>query len=165
MMNSPIGLLAWIYEKLHDWANNYDWIDDEILTWVSIYYFSKVGPTATSYIYYDNEHRDPFVFATTQAYLDVLLGIFRFPQDLILLSKLWNHTLGPIVYEREYERDRHFATWERLDAIVENLRTMFGKDGDAYNVVKGKSEFLEHATSPWEAISFDCSICEGNEFG
>lgn len=148
MMDSPIGLLAWIYEKLHDWADSYDWTDDEILTWVSIYYFSKAGPAATSYIYYDNEHRDPPVFAAAQAYSDVPLGISRFPQDLILLPKLWNHTLGPVVYEREYERGGHFAAWERPDAIVEDLRTMFGKDGGAYNVVKGKSGFSEHATGP-----------------
>lgn len=33
--DSPVALLAWIYEKLHDWTDNYPWTDDEILTWVS----------------------------------------------------------------------------------------------------------------------------------
>ncbi|KAL9099198.1 MAG: hypothetical protein Q9187_009532, partial [Circinaria calcarea] len=68
MTDSPVGLLAWIYEKLHDWVDNYKWTDDEILTWISIYYFSEAGPAATSYIYYENEHRDPPVFAAAQAY-------------------------------------------------------------------------------------------------
>lgn len=27
--DSPVGLLAWIYEKLHDWTDNYPWTDDE----------------------------------------------------------------------------------------------------------------------------------------
>ncbi len=40
MTDSPIGLLAWIYEKLHDWTDDYPFTDDEILTWVSIYWFS-----------------------------------------------------------------------------------------------------------------------------
>ncbi|KAI4281401.1 MAG: hypothetical protein L6R38_003735, partial [Xanthoria sp. 2 TBL-2021] len=31
--DSPVGLLAWIYEKLHDWTDSYPWTDDEILTW------------------------------------------------------------------------------------------------------------------------------------
>jgi hypothetical protein len=35
MADSPVGLLAWIYEKLHDWTDSYAWSDDEILTWVS----------------------------------------------------------------------------------------------------------------------------------
>lgn len=36
LTDSPVGLLAWIYEKLHDWTDSYPWTDDEILTWVSI---------------------------------------------------------------------------------------------------------------------------------
>ena len=32
--DSPVGLLAWLVEKLHDWTDNYPWTDDEILTWV-----------------------------------------------------------------------------------------------------------------------------------
>lgn len=37
LADSPVALLAWIYEKLHDWSDKYPWTDDEILTWVSIY--------------------------------------------------------------------------------------------------------------------------------
>lgn len=36
MTDSPVGLLAWIYEKLHDWTDAYPWTDDEVLTWISI---------------------------------------------------------------------------------------------------------------------------------
>lgn len=137
MTDSPVGLLSWIYEKLHDWTDNYSWTDEEILTWVSIYYFSRAGPGATNKIYYDNEHRDPPVFPAAQVYMDVLLGIARFPKDLILLPKLWNHTLGPVVYESEYGTGGHFATWERPDATVKDLRAMFGKGGGAYGCVPG----------------------------
>ncbi|KAH8588636.1 epoxide hydrolase [Bisporella sp. PMI_857] len=143
MQDSPVGLLAWIYEKLHDWSDNYFWTDDEILTWVSIYYFSRPGPAATSYIYYNNEHRDPGMFAAVQKYSVVPLGISRFPKDLILLPKLWNQTMGPVVFEKEHESGGHFAAWERPDAIVDDLRTMFGRAGGAFNVVKGHSGLLE----------------------
>ena len=44
--DSPVALLAWIYEKLHDWSDAYPWSDDEIFTWVSVYYFSRAGPAA-----------------------------------------------------------------------------------------------------------------------
>jgi hypothetical protein len=44
--DSPVALLAWIYEKLHDWTDNMPWSDEEILTWVSIYQFSRMGPGA-----------------------------------------------------------------------------------------------------------------------
>ncbi|KAL4921262.1 Alpha/Beta hydrolase protein [Aspergillus aurantiobrunneus] len=51
--DSPIALLAWIYDKLHHWTNNYPWTDDEILTWVSIHLFSTAGPAASTRIYYE----------------------------------------------------------------------------------------------------------------
>lgn len=140
LTDSPVGLLAWIYEKLHGWTDDYPWTDDEILTWVSIYYFSRAGPAATSSIYYEMEHSQPEAFAVAQAYIDIPLGVARFSRDLILLPKLWNHTLGPIVLESEYDGG-HFASWERPDALVKDLRTMFGKGGGAYGCVSEKSGF------------------------
>ena len=29
LADSPVGLLAWIYEKLVDWSDKYPWTDDE----------------------------------------------------------------------------------------------------------------------------------------
>lgn len=29
LTDSPVGLLAWIYEKLVDWSDSYAWTDDE----------------------------------------------------------------------------------------------------------------------------------------
>lgn len=141
MTDSPVGLLAWIYEALHDWVDGYAWTDDEVLTWISIYYFSKPGPAAASFVYYAIEHRSLNAFAASGAYADVPVGVSRFPGDLILLPKLWNHTLGPIVFEREHTKGGHFAAWERPDAIVGDLREMFGREGGAFGVVQGRNGF------------------------
>ena len=141
MSDSPVGFLAWIYEALHDWVDGYKWTDDEILTWISIYYFSRPGPAASNFVYYAIEHRELNAFAASAQYADVPLGISRFPGDILLLPKMWNHTLGPVVFEKEHSKGGHFAAWERPDAIVDDLRTMFGREGGAYNVVKGKSGF------------------------
>jgi hypothetical protein len=98
MTDSPVGLLAaCIFEKLHDWVGDYNWSYDEILTWVSLYYFSRAGPAATNNIYYAMEHGAGSGFADAQKYSEVPVGISRFPKDLILLPKLWNHTLGPVI--------------------------------------------------------------------
>ena len=139
MADSPVGLLAWIYEKMHDWTDAYPWNDDEILTWVSIYWHSKAGPAATNYAYRTIVESD--AFGKAGKYSDVPLGTSRFAKDLILLPKLWDRTMGPVVLQKEYERGGHFAAWERPDAIVGDLRTMFGKGGSAYGVVEGKSGF------------------------
>lgn len=56
LTDSPVALLAWIYEKLHDWTDGYQWSDDQILEWVSIYAFSNAGPGAAHRIYYEVMH-------------------------------------------------------------------------------------------------------------
>ena len=49
LADSPVGLLAWMYEKLRDWSDHEQFVfsDDEILLWVSLYWFSKAGPAAS----------------------------------------------------------------------------------------------------------------------
>ena len=141
LTDSPVGLLAWLYEKMHDWTDNYPWNDDEILTWVSIYYFSTAGPVAPGYAYYAIEHSSPGAFMASQRYVDVPMGIARFAKDSILLPKLWNQTLGPIVFESEYAKGGHFAAWECPEDIVGDMRSMFGKGGPVSGCVDGNRGF------------------------
>lgn len=142
MMDSPVGLLAWVYEKLHDWTDSYQWTSDEILTWISIYYFSTAGPHASQRIYYESTH-DPAGFSKKVHEYNphVKMGVARFPKEIIHTPKLWIHTYGPVVYESENDKGGHFAAWERPDVIVKDLRTMFGKGGGAYGVVKGRAGY------------------------
>lgn len=134
--DSPVGLLAWIYEKLHDWTDAYPWTDDEVLTWISIYLFSKAGPDASSRIYYERKHMDQ---AEDQRALswhgDVKLGWSTFPKDLHPPPSTWGHTLGPIVLEKKHPDGGHFAAWERPEVLVGDVREMFGPGGPAEDVI------------------------------
>jgi hypothetical protein len=56
--DSPVGLLSWIYEKIVGFTDAYPWEDDEILTWISIHYFSRSGPAAALNIYYEITNGD-----------------------------------------------------------------------------------------------------------
>ena len=141
--DSPVGLLAWIYEKLHDWTDSYPWTDDEVLTWISIYYFSRAGPAATQRIYYESAHRKPATYYECQKYSDVPLAIARFPKELGLAPKLWHETMGPIVLFSEYDSGGHFAAWERPNAIIKDLKTMCGKGGGVYGCVRGRKGYDE----------------------
>jgi hypothetical protein len=136
LRDSPVALLAWIYEKLHAWSDNYKWSDEDILTWVSIYYFSIPGPEAASNVYYAMEHSQPGAFVAQQTYIDVPFGVARFSNDLLTFPKLWNQTLGPLVFESEYDTGGHFAAWERPDAIVKDLRSMFDETRSAYGFLR-----------------------------
>ena len=143
LADSPIGLLAWIYEKLHDWTDGYPWTDDEILTWVSIYWFSSAGVAANLRIYYEASHDNHLGRDRTERWIPhVKLGLAYFPKELTVVPKTWGRTLGPVVYESEHERGGHFAAWEKPEAIAEDLNRMFGKGGAAHGVVKGKAGYL-----------------------
>jgi pimeloyl-ACP methyl ester carboxylesterase len=74
LTDSPVALLAWIYEKLHDWTDAYPWTDDEILTWVSIYQFSRAGPGAAHRIYYEIQHTKPGPGAVTRQRIIEYIG-------------------------------------------------------------------------------------------
>ena len=46
------------------------------------------------------------------------------------------------MFQNEHEHGGHFAAWERPQDLVGDLRVMFGKEGGAYNVIKGKSGYV-----------------------
>ncbi|KAL5327917.1 hypothetical protein ACEPPN_005623 [Leptodophora sp. 'Broadleaf-Isolate-01'] len=83
LSDSPTGLLAWIYEKLIAWTDAYPWTPDEILIWISIYYFSTAGPGASIYTYYEATHDQVFSFPFIQEYVDVPLAIADFPKEVV----------------------------------------------------------------------------------
>ncbi|KAK4560541.1 hypothetical protein LTR86_005738 [Recurvomyces mirabilis] len=137
--DSPIGLLAWLLEKLHDWTDNYPWTDDEILTWVSIYYFSTAGPAASLRIYYESIHhpQNGIGRERTQQWIPkVKLGLCHSPKEITVVPSTWARTLGPVVYEDFKGRGGHFAAHEVPDEIVGDLRKMFGKDGPCYKITE-----------------------------
>lgn len=136
--DSPVALLAWIYEKLHDWTDSYPWTDDEILTWVSIYYFSRAGPGAAHRIYYEVKHtgeRDFNYERMCEHISGVPVGLTYNPQDLFVPPSSWGKSLGDVVFEARNDRGGHFYAHECPELLVRDLREMFGKGGGAYNVV------------------------------
>ncbi|KAK8048395.1 hypothetical protein PG994_010125 [Apiospora phragmitis] len=139
LADSPVALLAWIYEKLHDWTDAYPWTDDEVCTWVSLYWFSAAGPAASVRIYYETQHdAEGMTHEKMRAYTPgVKLGFSHFPQDLVVLPSTWVRTQGEVVFERKHESGGHFAAYERPNEIVTDVRDMFGKGGGAFGVVQG----------------------------
>ncbi|KAI0490150.1 microsomal epoxide hydrolase [Xylaria cf. heliscus] len=152
--DSPVALLAWIYEKLVDWTDEYPWTEDEVCTWISIYWFSTAGPRLSLQLYYEmvRSKSDPAVVkekekegiwvsdaVDLEAWQDVKVGLGHFPRDIISLPGYWGHGFGNIVYEKDHERGGHFAAWEHPDGLVGDLRAMFGENGGAKGSVKTKA--------------------------
>ncbi|TGO29977.1 hypothetical protein BPAE_0009g00750 [Botrytis paeoniae] len=146
--DSPVALLAWIYEKLHDWTDAYPWTDDQIFTWISIYQFSRAGPGAAHRIYYEFMHTQPGEGNVTRDDVgiyngEVKLGLTFNPKELVVLPKTWGRTLGNVVFESDNleEGGGHFYAHEKPELLARDLRGMFGKGGGAFWVVKGKSGY------------------------
>lgn len=147
LQDSPAALLAWIYEKLHDWTDDYPWTDDEVCTWTSIYYFSTAGAAASARIYYEAspEHTSAdnvSLMAAVYEYIPrVKLGLSYFPKEIYPMPHAWGRVLGPVVFENRHNNGGHFAAWEQPDALAGDVKAMFGKGGPAYGVVPGRAGY------------------------
>lgn len=88
--DSPVALMAWIYEKLHDWTDSYPWTDDEILDWINVYWWSRAGPAASVRIYYEALQGDYNIERTYKLWVpDVkLVSLGQFPRSSISLLTL-----------------------------------------------------------------------------
>ncbi|KAF7944331.1 hypothetical protein EAE96_010729 [Botrytis aclada] len=146
--DSPVAVLSWIYEKLHDWTDAYPWTDDEIFTWISIYQFSRAGPGAAHRIYYEFQHTQPGEGKVTRDDLvahngEVKLGLTFNPKELVVLPKTWGRTLGNVVFEsdNQVEGGGHFYAHEKPELLARDLREMFGEGGGAFGVVKGRNGY------------------------
>ncbi|KAF5362873.1 hypothetical protein D9758_007066 [Tetrapyrgos nigripes] len=144
LADSPVGLLAWIYEKLVNWTDGYPWTDDEVLTWISIYQFSRAGPAANTRIYFEYMHsKDAAPGALAAGMPTIPMGVSRFPKELAVLPKSWmSHTYNNIVFVGEHASGGHFAAHEKPELLVGDLRKMFGKKGPVYGVVTGKTGYV-----------------------
>ncbi|KAH6906375.1 epoxide hydrolase [Coprinopsis sp. MPI-PUGE-AT-0042] len=145
LADSPSGLLGWIYEKLYRWTdtNNYTWADDEdmhhqVLTWVSIYWFSRGGPTASLRIYYEYDKAQGTESWFSNVETPIPTGHSYFPKDLFVWPRRWiTWNIPNLVFESQHSRGGHFAAYEVPELLAEDLRRMYGKGGPCFAVVPG----------------------------
>ena len=89
LQDSPVALLAWIYDKLCAWTDSYDWHADCVLTWVSIYRFSTAGPSASIYIYYGAMHDQKIILDTRNN-----TTMFDLESQISLWKSSWRQRVG-----------------------------------------------------------------------
>jgi hypothetical protein len=123
LSDSPIGQLAWILEKFHDWTDPARALPedavglDHLLTDVSIYWFTNTSATSAN-LYYENRHAEP-----DPAPGRVPTGVAVFPTDPAM-----RHILDRehhITHWTEHSRGGHFAALEAPDLLTEDIRTFF----------------------------------------
>ena len=116
--DSPVGLLAWILEKLRSWSDSGGDVEsvysrDELLTWVTLYWVG--GAIGTSFApYSENTGAAP---ATT-----VPTGITMFPGDLVPAPREFAERVFDVRDWKVEPDGGHFGAWERPEAYAAGLR-------------------------------------------
>ncbi|KZP18593.1 alpha/beta-hydrolase [Athelia psychrophila] len=142
LADSPAGLLAWIYEKLLEWTDAHPFTDDEVLTWISIYWFSRAGPAASLRIYYELMHDGGFQQDGPNP--TIPMGVAYFPKEIVNLPRAWMRRQGSLVFSNEYDKGGYFAAFELPEQLAGDLRKMFECGGPAFGVVPdGKTGYAD----------------------
>ncbi len=129
MMDSPVGIAAWIVEKFHGWSdldNNdiesvYD--KDTLLTNIMIYVVTRTFNTA-SWIYYGRREEGGRVLSPQGHRVEVPTACALFPRELLswpprsYVERVYNVTQWT-----EFERGGHFAAMEQPQWLIDDIRT------------------------------------------
>jgi epoxide hydrolase len=127
LTDSPAGQLAWIAEKFKEWTDQQaelpdDAVDrDQLLTNVSIYWFTRSGASAARFIY-EGAHSGPD-WGTPPTTPPAPQGLALFGGDDLL-----RRVMDPdhrIEHWTEYDRGGHFPAMEVPDLLVNDVRVFF----------------------------------------
>ena len=126
--DSPAGTAAWVAEKLRSWTDSHGDVGsvftrDELLTWVSAYWFSDaIGTSFTAYV--DGGPKPDGRLAVPTAFT-------VFPRDLVNAPRTFAERFYDVRVWREEPSGGHFAAWEQPEAFVRGVRDALELAGDA----------------------------------
>jgi pimeloyl-ACP methyl ester carboxylesterase len=123
--DSPLGLAAWIIDKYRSWSDcegdpERCFTRDELLTVVSLYWFTRSMPSAIR-LYYAMR-KSPLKFAPGQR-VEIPVAIARFPKELPTPPRSYVERGYNVVRWTEFPRGGHFAALEQTDALAADIRT------------------------------------------
>lgn len=125
LVDSPVALAGWIYEKMWSWTDNRGRPEDAlsrdaILDNISLYWFSATGASAAR-LYWQS-----FAAIARSEPVNIPSGVSTFPKEITKAPRKWaERLLRNLVYWNDVERGGHFAAWEEPDLFVAELRTCF----------------------------------------
>ncbi|MED5412125.1 MAG: epoxide hydrolase [Pseudomonadota bacterium] len=130
LADSPVGTAAWILEKFHGWTDmpqgadgyldNY-FTKDELLTNVSIYWFTNTITSSTR-IYYENGATP---IQKPMDFINVPTGAAIFPAELFIVPRSWAEAAYDLRHWTVMEEGGHFAALEQPELYLEDVREFF----------------------------------------
>ena len=126
LVDSPVGLLAWITEKFWAWTDHEGQFEDavtrdELLTDVSIYWFTATAGSSAR-MYYESMASMAVVAPSTK---DVPLGVASFPAEILMGRRRWVEPSNDVRRWSEFDRGGHFAALEEPDLLLDDIREFF----------------------------------------
>ena len=130
LADSPVGLLAWILEKMQAWTDGAGNVlnvlsKDEILTNVMIYYVTNT--IASSMRLYYEMAKSPARSQLVSSYVEVPTAVASFPKEILMVPRRWIALGFNLVRFTEFPEGGHFAAWEQPDMLAQDLRGFFFK--------------------------------------
>jgi microsomal epoxide hydrolase len=128
MMDSPVGIAAWIIEKFNSWSDVNDndieavHSKDDLLTNIMIYLTTGSFHTA-SWIYYGRREEGGRIFSPEGRRVEVPTGCALFPAEMLAwpprsyVDRLYN-----VTHWSEMPVGGHFAAMEQPDILIEDIR-------------------------------------------
>lgn len=124
LVDSPVGLAGWIYEKLQVWSDNpgqaWDTLGrDAVLDNIMVYWLTGTGASAAR-LYWES------FGGGNDGIIALPAGASAFPGDIMPVPRHWMEQRYPqLVYWNELDRGGHFAAWEQPELFVGELRKCF----------------------------------------
>lgn len=135
LLDSPIGLLAWMLEKFHRWTDRtpdgtraeglWDAISpDDVLETVTLYWLTETALSA-SRIYYERRHEQPPYTPPTPIVVPTAFG--RFPGDPWGAPREVLERSYRLVRYTEHARGGHFPALEVPDTLAADVAGFFSE--------------------------------------
>ncbi len=124
LTDSPAGQLAWIVEKFKEWTNSGHQLPeeaisrDDILTDVSIYWFTGTAGSAANVTYYESMHSGNWPTPSP-----VPTGVAVFAQDVAI--RRYAEQANNIVHWTDFDAGGHFAALETPELLIQDVRAFF----------------------------------------
>ena len=123
MHDSPVGMLAWMTDKLFTWSDSYPWSPEELITWTLLHYFP--GPTGAFQIYRENSATEMISGTEADKFLQTPTGVSAFAKEAEMVPRSWAERKANIVFWQEHGSGGHFAAYEKPEDFVDDLVRFF----------------------------------------
>jgi len=124
LVDSPVGLAGWIYEKMWAWTDNLGRAEDALsrdtmLDNLMLYWLTAAGASSAR-LYWES-------FGSAESGTITLpVAVSAFPKEILPTPRKWmERRCSNIVHWNEMEKGGHFAAWEQPEAFVKELRAAF----------------------------------------